>query len=403
MTIRRLAVVGALCAGLIVSVSATRAQEQDPRLVTVVYDAARIVRIHGRPGVQATIAFADDEKIENVAVGDSDKWQITPNKRANLLFARPLDPAAATNMTVVTDKRTYLFDLVASLKDRPVYMLTFTYRDRVPVPPSEPDSAAAPPPVLAAIPQAVPPPPAPRVAEQVVSPPAIAEAAPAAERPPAPQPLLAEEPKAPPAPSSQLALAQPVSPSPAPPAYRSAIDAAVGAPPEVLPADQAILRAEADRPGDPKPAPLAKPRRERVAKVRPKKPVKPAAESAPSAPLAAPGYSFSPPAVAEPGALNFAWIRQGRDALLPMRVYDDGRATYLIWGAKQTVPEVEVVGVQSGLASPAITRTRNSIVVSAVPSQIVLRAGQAWATLDNLRQPRTSVPVAATAADGASQ
>jgi type IV secretory pathway VirB9-like protein len=403
MTMHRLAVVGALCAGLIVSVPATRAQEQDPRLVTVVYDATRIVRIHGRPGVQATIAFADDEKIENVAVGDSDKWQITPNKRANLLFARPLDPAAATNMTVVTDKRTYLFDLVASLKDRPVYMLSFTYRDRAPVQPAEPNSAAAPPPVLAAMPQAVPSPPAPRDAEPAIPPPAIAETAPAAELPPAAQPLLAEEPKAPPAPSPQLAVAQPISPSPAPPAYRSAIDAAVGAPPEALPADPAILRAEADRPGDLKPAQLAKPRREKIAKVRPRRPVKPAAEPAASAPPAAPGYSFSPPAVFEPGALNFAWIRRGKDALLPMRVYDDGRATYLIWGAKQTVPEVQVVGDQSGPASSAITRTGNSIVVPAVPSQIVLRAGRAWATLDNLRQPRTSVPLATAAADGTSQ
>ncbi len=90
MTFRRLAALGALSASLALTLPQAMAQETDPRLVTLVYDAAKVVKIHGRPGVQATIAFAEDEKIENVAVGDSDKWQITPNKRANLLFARPL-------------------------------------------------------------------------------------------------------------------------------------------------------------------------------------------------------------------------------------------------------------------------------------------------------------------------
>ena len=126
MILKRIALLGASSAMLAMALPPAMAQDSDPRLVTRVYNATQVVKIHGRPGVQATIAFADDEKIENVAVGDSDKWQITPNKRANLLFARPLDATAVTNMTVVTDKRTYLFDLVASAKDQPVYMLSFT-------------------------------------------------------------------------------------------------------------------------------------------------------------------------------------------------------------------------------------------------------------------------------------
>src|SRR5690606_5522316 len=61
---------------------------------------------------------------------DSQKWQITPNRRANLLFIKPLSERAATNMTVVTDKRTYLFDLVASPANRnPLYVLSFAYPD----------------------------------------------------------------------------------------------------------------------------------------------------------------------------------------------------------------------------------------------------------------------------------
>lgn len=58
----------------------------DARLVEVRYDESRVVRINGQVKVQATIKFADDEAIENVAIGDSESWQVTPNKRANLLF-----------------------------------------------------------------------------------------------------------------------------------------------------------------------------------------------------------------------------------------------------------------------------------------------------------------------------
>jgi type IV secretion system protein VirB9 len=107
--------------------AATPAMAQDARLVERMYDPAEVVRIDGRTKVQATIAFDDGERIENVAIGDSQAWQVTPNKRANLLFIKPLSPTARTNMTVVTDRRTYLFDLIASPKAKPLYVLRFTY------------------------------------------------------------------------------------------------------------------------------------------------------------------------------------------------------------------------------------------------------------------------------------
>ena len=112
----------------------------DPRLVERLYDPSAVVRIEGRPNVQATITFGDGEHIENVAIGDSNSWQVTPNKRADLLFVKPLSERAKTNMTVVTDRHTYLFDLVAAPGGKPLYVLRFTY----PEPPkSEQDKALA--------------------------------------------------------------------------------------------------------------------------------------------------------------------------------------------------------------------------------------------------------------------
>src|SRR5437763_13938272 len=100
----------------------------DNRIRSMAYDPDKIVQVLGRPGIQSTIEFADDERIENVAVGDSHAWQITPNHRASLLFVKPLAPRSRTNMTVVTDRRTYMFALVAGDKwTTPVYALKFSY------------------------------------------------------------------------------------------------------------------------------------------------------------------------------------------------------------------------------------------------------------------------------------
>ena len=118
----------ALAPALLAAALAAPAAAEDARLVERLYDPDTVVKVEGRAGVQATIRFAEDEHIENVAIGDSQKWQVTPNKRANLLFVKPLEDRAATNMTVVTDKHTYLFDLVASPAHRnPLYVLAFTY------------------------------------------------------------------------------------------------------------------------------------------------------------------------------------------------------------------------------------------------------------------------------------
>lgn len=112
---------------LALACQATTTFASDPRLVTRAYDSAQVVRIDGQINVQASIQFGEDEHIENVAIGDASAWQVTPNKRADMLFVKPLSIQARTNMTVVTSGRTYLFDLVAGASSRPLYLLRFSY------------------------------------------------------------------------------------------------------------------------------------------------------------------------------------------------------------------------------------------------------------------------------------
>jgi type IV secretion system protein VirB9 len=116
------------------------------RITTMDYSADRIYPVAGHRGIQTMIEFGGDERIENIALGDSAAWQITPNKRANLVFLKPLMAKARTNMTVVTDKRRYLFDLYnGGPHGRPVYVLRFIYPEAFKALP-DPVAVAPPPP-----------------------------------------------------------------------------------------------------------------------------------------------------------------------------------------------------------------------------------------------------------------
>lgn len=83
----------------------------DPRLQTFVYDANQVVRLRVASGFQSSVIFSPDERVENVAVGDSNAWQVTLNGRGDTLFVKPLSARGATNMTVITDVRVYSFEL----------------------------------------------------------------------------------------------------------------------------------------------------------------------------------------------------------------------------------------------------------------------------------------------------
>ena len=144
----------ALLAGGGPSLAALRPQPGpgDPHIHFVDYDPDEVVLVEGVLGYQMMIEFERDEKIENVAIGDALNWQVTPNRRANLIFLKPMQRGPHTNMTVVTNLRRYVFDLGVRGGPMPkdgLYTLRFLY------------PAPAAPVVTAAAPAAAPPPPPP--------------------------------------------------------------------------------------------------------------------------------------------------------------------------------------------------------------------------------------------------
>lgn len=88
----------------------------DPRVRIVNYNALDVVKLSTFYGVSTHVQFADDETIKDVAVGDDMAWKVIP--RGNHLYIKPQATKADTNVTVVTDKRTYQFALV--VQPRPI-------------------------------------------------------------------------------------------------------------------------------------------------------------------------------------------------------------------------------------------------------------------------------------------
>jgi type IV secretion system protein VirB9 len=103
----------------------------DPRVRQVRFQADQVVAIDATFGISTMVVFGEGEKIESIAVGDSVSWRVEPNRRGNIIFLKPVEPNAATNMNVVTDKRLYAFVLRSN--ERPsrqqVYKIRFRYPD----------------------------------------------------------------------------------------------------------------------------------------------------------------------------------------------------------------------------------------------------------------------------------
>lgn len=86
----------------------------DPRVAEVLYGPDQVIEVNVALGFQASVEFDPAERIENVAIGDALGWQVTPNRRANLLFLKPTQRRPRTNMTVVTNLRRYNFELAVT-------------------------------------------------------------------------------------------------------------------------------------------------------------------------------------------------------------------------------------------------------------------------------------------------
>jgi type IV secretion system protein VirB9 len=81
----------------------------DPRIKMLTYSPRDVYRIDAHHGVTTHIVLGEDETIEHVSAGDTLAWHIVPV--ANHVFLKPIEDKADTNLTILTNRRTYNFEL----------------------------------------------------------------------------------------------------------------------------------------------------------------------------------------------------------------------------------------------------------------------------------------------------
>lgn len=88
-----------------VAVTPTKNSVRDYRIKSVIYHADDTVELNVVLGLQIDIIVDPDEKYVTHAFGDEKAWQFAHT--ANHFFIRPTAELSDTNLTIVTDKRTY--------------------------------------------------------------------------------------------------------------------------------------------------------------------------------------------------------------------------------------------------------------------------------------------------------
>ncbi len=107
----------------------------DSRIKTYIYSPNEVFLLVLHYGFQSHIEFSKGEIIDTITLGDTYAWKIVPID--NRLFIRPMEKNIRTNMTIITNKKTYQFDLVAKeLEDGEeqdlVYLVRFYYPEKRP-------------------------------------------------------------------------------------------------------------------------------------------------------------------------------------------------------------------------------------------------------------------------------
>ena len=83
----------------------------DPHIKTVLYSPNEVIKYTGYYTYQSNILFGEEEQLGTISMGIVGPWQVNP--LGNRLFIKPVEEDATTNMTIITNKHTYFFELHA--------------------------------------------------------------------------------------------------------------------------------------------------------------------------------------------------------------------------------------------------------------------------------------------------
>ncbi|WP_247617956.1 TrbG/VirB9 family P-type conjugative transfer protein, partial [Pseudomonas syringae] len=105
----------------------------DRRVQTAIYSPDEVYRIQATVGRGALVQLQSNETINQdtglMVSGDPKAWSIGPNKAGNMVSLKPVtDKEPDTNLTINTNRRTYLIELkLVERTEDSTYLLRFTY------------------------------------------------------------------------------------------------------------------------------------------------------------------------------------------------------------------------------------------------------------------------------------
>lgn len=100
----------------------------DDRIRTAVYDPDQVYVIETDLAHATTIRLGAGERFAAVAVGDTESFQVDPiPELGNVITIKPHVAGASTNMTVITDRRSYNFHLREGRSRAQFFEVRFTY------------------------------------------------------------------------------------------------------------------------------------------------------------------------------------------------------------------------------------------------------------------------------------
>ncbi len=92
-----------------VAVREPRPISTDSRIRVMTYSPNEVFKFTGYYNYQASIELAKDEEIVSISMGNQTAWQMVPS--GYRIFLKPIEDDADTNMTLITNKRVYFFEL----------------------------------------------------------------------------------------------------------------------------------------------------------------------------------------------------------------------------------------------------------------------------------------------------
>jgi len=124
-----------------VAQSVTSADSADHRIKSLLFVPDQVIRLRGWVGYHVDLEFEAGETFRTLGGGDLEG--LTYGSFDNHLVLKPKAPAVRTNLTIITNRRTYVIDYAVlagrpdPLNDELVYSLRFNYPVNVVPPPVE--------------------------------------------------------------------------------------------------------------------------------------------------------------------------------------------------------------------------------------------------------------------------